>query len=210
MAPPSTAASACASCSGPDGAGSASVTLSAGSQKNDLKRKQTIFVSGQGRSHYTTSYVQVAANLGYSFGLGEVFARPEIDGSVIGLRQHGFTEEGLAGLGMVGEADTDWIRTVSPHLTLGMNISRTARFSLTGGGVFHNRDQITHPFRFVGSDLSSDPAMISTRFDKSAFMAGANLAVLGSGRVKVDAGYRGEFGKTVTSHTANVEVKVAF
>ena len=63
-------------------------------------------------------------------------------------------------------ADTDWITTVSPHLTLGMNISSTARFSLTGGGVFHNKGEIDHPFRFVGSDPSSDPAMISTRFDK--------------------------------------------
>ena len=46
--------------------------------------------------------MQVAANLGYSFGMGEIFARPEIDGSVIGLRQHGFTEQGLNGLGVTG------------------------------------------------------------------------------------------------------------
>ena len=52
--------------------------------------------------------------------------------------------------------------------------------------------------------------MISTRFDKQAFMAGADVAVFGSGRVRIDAGYRGEFGKSVTSHTANLEVNVAF
>ena len=105
---------------------------------------------------------------------------------------------------------TDKIRTVSPHLTLGMDISRTARFSLTGGGVFHNKDAISHPFRLIGSDSSSDPAMISTRFDKTAFMAGADVAVLGSSRVKFDLGYRGEFGKSVTSHTAHVDVRVVF
>jgi hypothetical protein len=195
---------------GPLGAGSASVTLSAGSQKNDLSRSQTIFVTGEGRSHYTTSYLQVGANLGYSFDMGQLYARPEIDGSVIGLKQHAFTEQGLEGLGVTGASDTEWITTVSPHLTLGMNINSTARFSLTGGGVFHNKDAISHPFRLIGSDPSSDPAMISTRFDKAAFMAGADLAVLGSSRVKFDLGYRGEFGRSVTSHTAHVDVRVAF
>jgi hypothetical protein len=99
---------------------------------------------------------------------------------------------------------------VSPHLTLGIDISSMARFSITGGGVFHNNGEITHPFRLIGTDASSDPAMITTRFDKSAFMAGAEIAVLGSSRVKVDAGYRGEFGKSVTSHTAHVDLRIAF
>ncbi len=129
---------------------------------------------------------------------------------MIGLRQHEFTEQGLGGLGMAGASDTDWITTVSPHLTLGLNITSTARFSLTGGGVFHNKDQISHPFRLIGSDLSSDPATISTRFDKSAFMAGADVAVFGSSRVRMDVGYRGEFGKSVTSHTAHVDIRIAF
>jgi hypothetical protein len=195
---------------GPAGAGSASVTLSAGQQKNNLTRNQTIFVTGQGLSNYTTSYVQVAANLGYSIGLGKFFARPEVDASVIGLKQHAFSETGLGGLGMAGESDTDWIKTVSPHLTLGLNISHAARFSLTGGGVFHSKGQISHPFRLIGSDLSSDPAIISTRFDKSAFMAGADLTVIGSNWLKMDVGYRGEFGKSVTSHTAHVDIRIPF
>jgi hypothetical protein len=195
---------------GTAGAGSASLTLSAGSQTNDLSRSQTIFVTGQGRSHFTTSYVQVAANAGYSFGLGELFVRPELDGSMTGLRQHSFTEQGLVGLGMTAGSDTDWIGTLSPHLTLGANLNRTARVSFTGGAVFHDKGQISHPFRFIGADPSSDPAIISTRFDRSAFMAGADVAVLGSSRVKIDLGYRGEFGKTVTSHTAHVDLNFVF
>jgi hypothetical protein len=186
------------------------VTVSIGRQKNEVNRSQSIFVNGEGRSNYKTSYVQVAGNLGYSFNLGHFFARPEIDGSLIRLKQDGFTEQGLAGLGMVGESDTDKIRTVSPHLTLGMDISRTARFSLTGGGVFHNQGEITHPFRFIGADPASDPALISTRFDKSSFLAGANLEVVGNDRIKIDAGYRGEFGKSVTSHSANIDVRSSF
>ena len=123
----STAASAWRELFGTAGAGSASLTLSAGSQTNDLSRSQTIFVTGEGRSHFTTSYVQVAADLGYSFGLGELFVRSELDGSMTGLKQHRFTEQGLAGLGMTAGSDTDWIGTLSPHLTLGADLSRTAR-----------------------------------------------------------------------------------
>ena len=73
--------------------------------------------------------MQVAGDIGYSFDLGQFFLRPEVDGSIISLKQHGFTEEGLAGLGVVAETDTDRIRTVSPQLTLGVDISPTARFS---------------------------------------------------------------------------------
>jgi hypothetical protein len=195
---------------GAAGAGSASLTLSAGRQKNDLSRNQTIFVSGLGRSHYTTSYVQAAANVGYSFDVGTLFLRPELDGSMTGLKQHSFTEKGLEGLGMVGASDTEWVGTLSPHLTLGADISSTARISFTGGAVFHNKGQISHPFRFIGTDPSSDAAIIATRFDKSAFMAGANVAILGNSWLKMDVGYRGEFGKSMTSHTGHVDIRIPF
>jgi hypothetical protein len=195
---------------GPGDACSISVTASAGRQKNDAKRYQAIFVAGQGRSDYTTSYEQVAGNLGYSFDLAKFFVRPEVDGSIVWLKQHGFTEDGLAGLGVAVESDTDRIETVSPHLTFGVNISSTARFSLTGGGVFHNRGAITRPFRLIGSDQSTDPALISSRFDKSSFLAAANIEVVGNERMKIDAGYRGEFGKSMTSHTASVDVRFVF
>jgi hypothetical protein len=195
---------------GPGDAGSISITASAGRQKNDAKRNQNIFVAGVGRSNYKTSYEQVAGNLGYSFDLGKLFVRPEVDGSIIWLKQHGFTEDGLAGLGVTAPSDTNRIETVSPHLTFGMNITPTARFSLTGGGVFHDRGSITHPFRLIGSDQTTDPALMSTRFDKSSFLAGANLEVVGNERMKIDANYRGEFGKSVTSHTANIDVRFVF
>jgi len=195
---------------GPNSAGSISITASAGRQKNDAKRNQTIFVSGVGRSHYKTSYEQVAGNLGYSFDLGKFFVRPEVDGSIVWLKQHAFTEDDLGGLGVSAASDTNRINTVSPHLTLGVDISPTARFSLTGGGVFHNRGSISQPFRLIGSDPTTDPALVSTRFDKSSFLAAANIEVVGNERIKIDAGYRGEFGKSVTSHTANVDVRLVF
>ena len=195
---------------GTDQNGLASLMLSAGTQNNRVDRSQKVFVAGVGHSSFKTSYLQAAFRLGYTFGTGIVFARPEVDGSIISLDQHGFTESGLAGLGMIGLSDKHAIQTLSPQLMLGMNISPMACLSISGGGVFHNKGYIAHPFRFIGADPQSDAAIITTRFDESALTAGAKLQLIGSDRLKFDIGYYGEFGKSIRSQTANAEVKFLF
>jgi hypothetical protein len=84
------------------------------------------------------------------------------------------------------------------------------RFALTGAGIFPNRGRIEHPFCFVGADPAFDPAMVATRCDRRAFLGRTSFLVVGNDRLKLDVGYRGEFGNSVTSHSANVDLKLAF
>ena len=49
--------------------------------------------------------------------------------------------------------------------------------------------------------------MIGTRFDRSAWTGGMNLDIGNSDKVSVDLGYRGEFGKSVTSHSTHLTFK---
>ncbi|MBC7497989.1 MAG: hypothetical protein H7243_12690, partial [Sphingomonadaceae bacterium] len=85
-----------------------------------------------------------------------------------------------------------------------------ASFSLTAGGVFHDKSVITAPLRLIGANPAADPAMIRTRFDKSAWTGGLDLVIGDGGNVSVDLGYRGEFGKSVTSHDAHFTFKAKF
>ena len=190
--------------------GSASLTLSAGEQTVDLWRRQAVFVSGVGTSHYKTNYMGGTAEVGYSFGTGPLFARPGIEGSMFRLGQEQFVEQGLAGLGITGLSHHEWIGTVSPKMTLGARLGRFATFSLNAGGVFNDKSVITAPLQLIGANPAADPAMIRTRFDKSAWMGGMDLVIGNSDKVSVDFGYHGEFGKSVTSHNAHFTFKAKF
>jgi hypothetical protein len=195
---------------GARGQGNASIALTGGVQTIDMSRRQVVFVSAIGTSRYKTDYFGGTAKIGYSFGTGPLFARPEIEGSMFQLGQRQFVEQGLGGLGITGLNHHEWIGTVSPTMTLGARLGPLASFSLTAGGVFHDKSVITAPLRLIGANPAADPAMIRTRFDKSAWTGGLDLVIGDVGNVSVDLGYRGEFGKSVTSHDAHFTFKAKF
>jgi hypothetical protein len=62
----------------------------------------------------------------------------------------------------------------------------------------------------LGADEAADPALIRTRFDRSAFLAGADVLIGGVGPLTADIGYRGEFGKTLDSHDVHFRLNLAF
>jgi len=191
-------------------AGSASISLTGGVQTVDLARRQSIFVTAVGRSHYKTDYLGGTARISYDFGTGPLFVRPAIEGSMFRLGQQGFVEEGLGGLGVTGLKHHEWIGTLSPLVTLGARLTPSATFTLTGGGVFHDKSVITAPLRLIGANPAADPAMIRSRFGKSGWTGGMDLLLAGGGPVSVDLGYRGEFGKSVTSHDFHFTFRARF
>ncbi len=190
--------------------GSAAISITGGIQTVDLSRRQTVFVTGTGTSRYKTDYVGATADIGYSFGNGPLFVRPGVSASLFRLGQRGFTEAGLAGLGVTGLANHEWIGTVTPKMTVGARIGQAAIISLTGGGVFHNKSDISAPFRLIGANPAADPAIIRTGFDKNAWTGGFDLTIGDVDRISVDLGYRGEFGDRVKSHNAHVSLKARF
>ncbi|MEO5810401.1 MAG: autotransporter outer membrane beta-barrel domain-containing protein [Sphingomicrobium sp.] len=192
------------------GRATASLKLSGGIQWNDMSRRQSVFVDGIGHANYKSSYYGVSTNVGYTFDMGNLFARPELDASLFNIGLHGFEETGLGGLGIQGVAHRNWISTASPKLTLGALIGKGARFSVTGGAVIHDRSSLAATYRMLGADDASDPALIRTRFDHSAWLAGADLTIAASTGVSVDLGYHGEIGKSVESHDFRAKVKIAF
>jgi hypothetical protein len=195
---------------GANGAGQASLALSGGTQSVDMSRRQAVFVNGIGTSHSRTNYVGGTAELGYSFGSAALYARPSISGSLFRQSHEDFVEKGLDGLGITGLRHKESIASVSPKMTLGAQLGGIALLSVNGGGVFHDKSQLTAPVRLIGANPAADPAMIRTLFDKRAFTGGLNLSLSNRGKVAVDFGYQGEFGKSVTSHDAHFTLKAKF
>ena len=194
-----------------DGRGAVSLQASAGSRSNRMARRQSIFVDGIGRSKYRSTYAGVSADVGYSFGSGALFARPALHLSMYNIGIERFTESGLEGLGVVGLKRHNWVGTANPEITLGTTFSGGAgRLSLTGGYVIHNKSRLTSPFRLIGASESADPAMVSTRFDKSAWKLGANVAVGASGPFSLDLGYDAEIGKSVEAQSVRGTIRLAF
>jgi uncharacterized protein with beta-barrel porin domain len=194
---------------GPDARGSAGLNLAAGWQSVRMERRQDIFEPLIGTSRVRSHYLAADANLGYSFGSGAWFVRPNIDASAVKLTLSGFDEDGLDGMGMRVDRSSDWYLSVEPKLTLGARMDRV-HFSVTGGAMFSNKDVIGAPMRFIGSDLTSDPALIRTMIDKHSFVAGAELGVDAAKGLDLSVGYQGYLGSRIDSHTANIRLRYSF
>jgi hypothetical protein len=195
---------------GDDERGAASLGVTMGRQKMDMARRQTVFETAIGEAEVESDYLEIVSRVGYRFGSGSVTFEPAIEASMIHLTNDDFEEEGLGGLGVVAEQASDWFGTLAPQLTVRAELSSFARLSLTGGALFHDTSRIVYPFRLVGTDPASDPAMIGTLIDDRALLAGADFEILGNEHLSVRVGYRGEFGKTITSQTANFRLRWAF
>lgn len=78
-------------------------------------------------------------------------------------------------------------------MTVGARIGSGATFSLTGGGVLHDKATLSAPVRLVGAKPIADPALIRSRFDRSGLTGGMNLPVAGDGPLSLDLGYRGRW-----------------
>jgi hypothetical protein len=194
---------------GPEARGSAGLNLAAGWQSMRMERRQDIFEPLVGTSRVRSHYLAADANLGYSFGSGSWFIRPNVDASAIRLTLSGFDEDGLDGMGMRVDRSSDWFLSVEPKLTLGARMDRV-HFSVTGGAMVSNKGVISAPMRFLGSDLTSDSALIRTMIDKHSFIAGAELGVDAAKGLDLSIGYQGYLGSRIDSHTANIRLRYSF
>lgn len=174
-----------------------------------MARSQDVFGASRGSARVGSHYLGADVNIGYSFGSGSWFVRPNLDASAIRLTLEGFDESGLAGLGMRADKASDWYLAVEPKLTIGARFDHV-HFSVTGGGMFSNKDTIDAPMRFLGAASASDPAIIRTLVDKQAFVGGVELGVEGGKRWDVSIGYQGYLGSKIESHTAEVNLRVRF
>jgi hypothetical protein len=189
--------------------GSAGLNLSAGWQRMTMVRRQDVFEQLVGTSRVRSHYLAADANLGYSFGNGPWFVRPNLDASAIRLTLNSFDERGLEGLGMRVEKSGQWFLAAEPKLTAGARLDRV-RFSVTGGAMFSNKDAIRAPMRFLGADVGSEAALIRTVIDKRAFVAGAEFGVDAARGIDVSIGYHGYLGSRIESHSGNVRLRYSF
>ncbi len=189
------------------------VSLTGGWQWNHTARGMNIFGPRIGTADQSSSYAQASAEAAYVLG-GRLFARPSVRGTMTALRQNGFSENGLAGLGIESLQHTQWIATVNPELALGVQLTGNSAsgtvFSVSGGATFNSTGRITAPFRLLGANPSADPAMIGTLIDQSAWHAGAHLRVVGTDQLSLRLNYDRDFGKRTTDQRASLDLRLKF
>ena len=190
------------------------MSLSGGWQWMKTARFVDVFEPGRGDAKPESGYLQADLRLSHVLRTGRIYARPALNAWATALHQAKFAETGLAGLGVAGVADTQLIGTVNPEVTLGFMLKETAKsqaaVSFTFGGVFRSDDRLVMPYRLEGANPASDPALIGTALDKSAYKLGADLHVIGDDKVSVRFNYTAEFGDTTDNRSAGLNVRVKF
>ncbi|MFN3931270.1 MAG: hypothetical protein ACK4JY_05910 [Brevundimonas sp.] len=192
----------------------AGVAVSGGWQWVDTSRNMNIFGAATGASAPESRYAQLSAHLARQLRQGDFFVRPAIQASVTALRGDGFSEQGLGGNGVERLADTQYLTTVNPELEFGFIFADTPGaqgvLSFTVGGVFQSEDRIESPFRMVGANPLSDPAVISTPLDRETLRLGADFSIVADNGVSMRLRYENESGDRTDSHSAGFDLRFRF
>jgi len=190
------------------------VSANVGWQQIDAMRAVNVFQPLIGTSSPESGYFQVSAEVARVVSAGPFFARPALKASVTALHRVGFSEVGLAGLGVEGYSDTDLIGTLNPELAVGFKAGDQTRngvtFAVTLGGVFNTEDAIVSPMRLIGSNPDAMPAYIASPFDDEAYRAGAELRWFGDRGASLRLSYVGEYGDRTESHSAGLDLRFKF
>ena len=189
-------------------------SVSGGWQWAETLRRVDVFQPGIGESRPESGYAQAAGHIAYTARGGPFFVRPALNGSVTVLRQQGFAEEGLGGLGARRQSGEQTFGTLNPELTLGVMLHESAAsraaFSITAGSIHHSEDRIEAPFRLMGADTASDPAMIASPLDPSGYHLGAELNIIGGDRLSFRFSYDGRFDDRSETHAAGFNMRLRF
>ncbi|EGF91748.1 outer membrane autotransporter barrel domain protein [Asticcacaulis biprosthecium C19] len=191
------------------------LALTGGLQTVETQRLQHIFDPLVGTATPHSSYVSAQAKLSRRFDRGAWFIEPSAALAVTSIHQGAFTEEGMEGQGAVGVSHTQTFATLTPELTVGYNVQessgqRTA-LSFNVGAVVYSTDRLKMPYRLVGANQTSDPALISTQFDSDTVKMGANVQVTGKNdRASLNLSLANESGKRYSQQTFSASLKFKF
>ena len=197
----------------PDG-GQMGISISGGWQDVETTRISNVFTTLVGKSNTDSGYLRMDAEVARIFGAGGFYVRPALRGSVTGLYLNGFSEEGMAGLGVEGYENTDVFGTLNPEVTFGFHSDfsegSSATAAITIGGVFQSDDELVSPMRLLGSNPNAAPAFIATPIDDEAWRVGADIRFETDQGMSLRLNYVGEYGEKVESHTAGVNFRLKF
>src|SRR5690606_7829032 len=140
------------------------LTASGGWQWLETDRRVDVFSPGVARSEPETGYLQAGAHVAHTLRNGALVLRPALNRRITMLHQEGFTEEGIAGLGVEALGQTQTFGTLNPELTFGAvlqeDAARRAAVTFNVGALFHSEDRIDAPFRLLGANAAALPANI--------------------------------------------------
>jgi hypothetical protein len=189
-------------------------SLSGGWSWLETDRVVTVFTTGVGHTEVSTGFAQARFDAAQLMRAGNLFAKPALGISATALHHDGLREDGLAGLGVWADGDTQFIAAIEPDLTLGAVLmdspAHQAVWSVTVGGRLNSTDELTLPVSFIGSGPGAQPAVMSTPLDQALWRVSTDLTLTGVGGLSVNFGYTGEWGDAGERHRAGLNLKYRF
>lgn len=180
----------------------------------DLQRRVSVFQSGVGESEYQTGFMRLGGHISHRFG-GEgagFFAQPRLGVSATALRHNGLIEDGLSGFGIGVDADTQWIATATPELTIGHAFGeerQSAVLSMTLGARFASENELDLPIRFEGTSQAAEAVDFGTSLTE-LYSVSTQLRVIDADGFSVDLSYRSDFNDDVRRASAGVDLRWRF
>ncbi|WP_297801945.1 autotransporter outer membrane beta-barrel domain-containing protein [uncultured Brevundimonas sp.] len=190
------------------------LTATGGWQWLESQRYGYVFKDMAGLSKGENGYLQLGGEVGHLVQAGQFYLRPALNLQATWLHNGSYEETGWDGLGARIVGDDQWIVAAEPKVTTGWSFEPArgvkAGLALTAGRVHRSEDAISLPIQLIGSSNASDPAMISTPLDRSAWRLGFEAKVVTDTGVSFQAGYDGQLGDKADVHTGSVSVRWTF
>jgi hypothetical protein len=178
------------------------------------RRQSTLFVVGQGSANTESAYLQGDMGLSRRLQAGRLFARPSLTASMTALHQVSFREQGLAGNGVTGLANTQLLASLAPEVDLGLVIrdepSQQASLVFSFGALYRSDELIRMPYRLLGSDAAADPAQITTAVARKSYRMGVDLNLFTSEQLQLKLGYSQQHGDHIRSSASHLSVQWRF
>ena len=198
----------------PDEAFRLSVGVAGGWQWLRARRNTAIFEPISAYVEPQARFVQVAASASYDWRWKNGYLRPSFDVAGTALRQDGYSEQGLGGIGSAALRSTQWLWSLNPMLAGGVTLAEgqgtKVELALRGGGVFQLEDTITMPFRLIGANPAADPAQLALGLNRAAAIVGGDLVINWKERLTLSGGFQSVRGNRDNITSARLQMRLAF
>jgi uncharacterized protein with beta-barrel porin domain len=153
----------------------------------------------------------------YLLEMGNVYAKPMVDGDVMYLHTPGFSEYGAGALNLNVNGMSDVLFSTTPALELGVTAidggDHVLRPRLSVGATFFSRNSLSVDATFAGAPAGSAPFTTTTTFPQVVAKVSGGIDLFSkrqTGGLDIRLQYDGQFADGFQSHTGGIKASMRF
>lgn len=159
-------------------------------------------------------HVSGRVHAAYLIDQGSWYLKPQVDGSVTYIDQHGLTEAGGGGAALSVAGSTDTVFAVSPALEIGSEFAisdlSVLRPFVRVGVTWRDGDSLDLGAEFIEAPAGANPFTIFTAVDDVLADVSAGFDLINTQGAALRLQYDGRFGEETAQNSASVKGSVPF